>query len=125
MEAAITALLTEPTFSGAAAKAGVGEATLRSWLRQPMFADEYRKARRAALEAVIGQMARASTRAVRCLERNLRCGVPAVEVKAAQALADLALRAAAQDELERRVAELVQKLSAGEQNPWGVRNESA
>ena len=44
-EAAIVALLSEPTVAEAAAKAGIGERTLHSWMREPGFARRYREAR--------------------------------------------------------------------------------
>jgi hypothetical protein len=45
-EAAIAALLTEPTIEAAAAKARISVRTLKYWLRQPRFQAAYRQARR-------------------------------------------------------------------------------
>jgi len=49
-EALIAALLTEPTYAAAAAKAGVGETTLYRWLQLPPFRTAYRQARRELVE---------------------------------------------------------------------------
>jgi len=91
-ERAITALLTHPTLTAAAAAAAVGESTLRKWLRQPAFASAYAAARRAVLEQVIGTLVSATSDALLTLRRNLTCGQPGAEVRAAVALIDAALR---------------------------------
>jgi DNA-directed RNA polymerase specialized sigma24 family protein len=45
-EAAIAALLTEPTYARAAAVAGISEGTLYRWLHLPAFRAAFRQARR-------------------------------------------------------------------------------
>ncbi len=45
-EAAISALLSEPTIEAAATRAGIGGSTLRRWLTEPEFKARYRAARR-------------------------------------------------------------------------------
>jgi hypothetical protein len=49
---------------------------LRQWLATLAFRAAYRQARRVVVEAAIGQMRRATSRAVRTLVRKLRCGTP-------------------------------------------------
>jgi hypothetical protein len=90
-EVAIAALLTEPTHAAAAAKAGIGEATLQRWLRNPNFLSKYRIARRSIVEAAVGHVQQASAQAVDVLRRNLNCGNPSVEVRAALAILDKAM----------------------------------
>ena len=90
-EALIAALLTEPTHAAAAAKAGVSEATAQRWLKKPEFIAAYRRARRAVVEATIGRLQQAAVEAVEVLRRNMACGVPAVEVRAAVAVLDQTL----------------------------------
>jgi hypothetical protein len=46
MERAISALLTRPNIEDAARVAGLGEKTLRRWMREPHFNAEYLRARR-------------------------------------------------------------------------------
>ena len=82
-ELAIAALLSESTHAAAAAKCGIGESTLWRWLRNEEFQTAYRSARRAPLDAVIAHLERAANEAVTCLRRNLTCGRPGAEIRAA------------------------------------------
>ena len=63
-EAVIAALLTEPSYAAAAAKAGVSESSICKWLRQPAFCKAYRSARRELLENTIGRLQAATGQAV-------------------------------------------------------------
>jgi hypothetical protein len=107
-EAAVVALLEHRTIKAAAAAAEVPESTLRRWLREVDFGDAYRAARRRVYEANVNALARVGRLAVARLHANLQCGLPAVEVKAAVAVLDLAgkgvhaLDAADDDEEKRR-----------------------
>jgi hypothetical protein len=87
-EDAIAALLRMPQVGAAAAMAGVDEAVLRLWLKDPTFLARYRAARRAALEDAADQLRRLADGAVEALARNLTCGVPEVEVEAARVILD-------------------------------------
>ncbi|MDB5310339.1 MAG: hypothetical protein JWO38_4541 [Gemmataceae bacterium] len=82
-EVVIAALLTEPTHAAAAARAGIGEATVQRCLRKKSFLRLYRAARRRVVEAAIGQVQQLTSEAVQVFRRNLTCGVPAVELRAA------------------------------------------
>ena len=82
----MVALLAHPTVAEAAEAVGVGESTVRRWLKDPAFERAYRAERSRALEGAIASLQAASSRAVEALERNLDCGVPSVEVRAAQAI---------------------------------------
>jgi hypothetical protein len=105
-EAVIGALLTEPSHAAAAAKAGVGEATLHRWLRLPEFQAHYRQARRRVVEAAVGRLQQGAYRAVEALERNLACGQPAGEIRAALGILDHAVKAVEFLDLVERVEEL-------------------
>ena len=105
---ALAALLSEPTIAQAAAKADVSESTLLRWLKDPAFSAAYRAARRSAVDAAVGRLQQAATEAVDALERNLRCGNPAVEVGAAKAVLDQAFRGVELADLAQRVQELEQ-----------------
>jgi len=109
-EAVIAALLTEPTHALAAQKAGLGEATLQRWLRDPGFLAAYRQARRQVVETAIAQMQRATSKAVATLERNLDCNNPSVEVRAAATIIESATKAVELVDLAERVDELEQLL---------------
>src|SRR5262245_46156100 len=105
-EALIRALLTEPTQAAAATKAGVSEATLHRWLRLPEFQFAYRQARRSIVEAAIGRLQRTADQAVAALERNLNCGQPGHEIRAALCILDHAVKAVELLDVVERVEEL-------------------
>lgn len=54
--AAIAAMITEPTYLKAAAKAGISKATLHRWLKLPEFAEAFHRTRRAIVESAYGKM---------------------------------------------------------------------
>src|ERR1035438_4441926 len=60
MEQAIAALLTRPSIEDAARLAGVGEKTLRGWLREPQFEVRYLRARREVVSQTIARMQQAT-----------------------------------------------------------------
>ena len=98
---------------GAARQAKVGEATLRRWLSaDAVFQKAYRVARRAVMEGVIGRVQRVAGDAVDALERNLTCGRPGDEIRAALGVLDLATRGLEIGDLLERVEEL-ERLAAG------------
>ena len=71
-EALIAALLTEPTYAAATAKAGVGEATLYRWLQLPAFRAAYDEARRELVKSAIGRMQAGTGQAVETLLKVAR-----------------------------------------------------
>ena len=103
---ALAALLSEPTVEAAATKVGVSESTLLRWMAESVFRGRLRAARRAVVEGAIGRLQQAATEAVDTLRRNLRCGIPAVEVGAARSILDQALRATELLDLAERVEQL-------------------
>src|SRR5262245_11792553 len=103
MELAIAALLTQPTHAEAARTAGVSEATLQRWLRQPDFVTEYRAARRAVVEGAIAKVQAIAGEAVAALRRNLTCGSPSVQVRAALGILDIAAKGVELTDLAERV----------------------
>jgi hypothetical protein len=110
-EVAIAALLSEPTISAAATRAGISESTLLRWMQDPSFRDQYRASRRAVVEGATGRLQQAATQAVDALTRNLACGIPAVEVGAARTVLDLAAKAVEQLEFADRLAAIEQTLT--------------
>ena len=120
-EAAIAGLLSEPTIAGAAAKAGVSESTLVRWLQEPDFKAKHRAARRSVVETAIGRLQQAATEAVDTLARNLSCGTPAVEVGAAKAVLDQAIKAVELIDLAERVEALEQVAEAAAAREKGGR----
>lgn len=113
-EKAITALLSLPTVTAAAAEVGVTERTIRRWLADdPEFIAEYRQARSAAFQAALSRLQALAGDAVECLERNLKAEAEGVQVRAALGVLELAKGAAADDLAERlaTLETLVRELS--------------
>src|SRR6516165_10042779 len=105
-EAAIASLLSEPTIEGAAQKAGVSYRTLQGWLTQPDFRLAYQRARAVLLERVVATLVRLSTSAIVALGRNLTCGKPAAEIRAASAILTQATRGVELMDLAERLSAL-------------------
>jgi hypothetical protein len=107
-ELAIAALLGEPTIEAAAKRASVSESTLLRWMAEPSFKARYRAARLQVVEQAIGSLQQAAGEAVAALRRNLACGTPAVEVGAAKAILDQAIKGVELVDLAERVEQLEQ-----------------
>jgi hypothetical protein len=105
-EAAVAALLREPTVEAAARRAGVSERTLRTWLGDPAFLAAYRAARRQLVEAAVAKLQGAAGEAVDALRRNLTAARPADQIKAAVAVLDFAHRGVELADLLAEVEEL-------------------
>lgn len=91
-EDAIVALLAHPTIPEAARGCGISDRTLWRWLQDSDFQSAYRVARRQVVEKAIAELQGACSDAVKALTRNLKCGVPAVEVSAARIILDQATK---------------------------------
>ncbi len=106
-ERAIAGLLSTRTIAEAAEAAGVSSRTLERWLADnDEFVNEYRAARRRVVEGAVSRLQDATTEAVDCLKRNLTCGTPSTEVRAALGILDQAVRAVEIYDLETRLGAL-------------------
>ena len=105
-EQSIGALLTEPTISAAAAAVGIGEATLRRWMKLDDFISEYRAARRQVVEQATARLQQASSGAVDTLVRFLEASSESVQLRAAMAILADATSAVELLDLEERLAAL-------------------
>ena len=110
-ERAIVALLSEPSIEAAAKTSDVSDVTIWRWMKQPDFRARLRDARRAVVEGAIGRLQQAATEAVTTLQRNLTCGTPAVEVRAATAILDQAIKAVELFDVVERVEQLEARLA--------------
>src|SRR5262245_36810844 len=110
-EAAVAALLSEPTVEKAAKKVGVSEKTLRNWSRDPAFQELLSQARLAILERTIGRVLMTQEKAVETLEKNLTCGNPAAQNRAAELLLTFGRAGVEQLDLARQLAELNQQIT--------------
>ena len=107
-QAALQALLKNPTRSAAAAAAGIDEKTLRSYLRDPEFIAAYR----AAFDDLVDAATRRAQQTINpaivtlmqiCMDRETS---PAVRVSAARALLEFAARLTEVNDLAVRVSAL-------------------
>ena len=105
-EQAITALLAESTIERAARSAGISVVTMWRWLQLTKFQAEYRAARRQIVEHAIASLQKVTSQAIESLSRNLSCGLPAVEVRAALGVLEQALKAQELLEIEARIVAL-------------------
>jgi len=128
-EKAIAALLSAVTVEAAAKKAGVSDRTLHRWLRDPPFRQAYLAARRVVMEQAVGRLQRASLGAVDALVRNLKCGQPATEVRAAQVILESGMKGVEMLEFEERLATIEQNLAqtgepsgSGSKLSWNMEN---
>ena len=92
-ERAVLALLSEKTLTAAAAKAGVGEKTLRRWLSEDTaFEAEYAAARQATYQAGIHRAQALTAKAVDTLEELLEDEThPNVRLGAARTVAEIGI----------------------------------
>lgn len=107
--AAIGALLSEPTVTAAAQVVGIGEATLRRWLKQPEFLGAYRTAQQEILVGTLTLLQKASDKAVETLLDSLQAKSEAVRLRAACAILDYAMNGAALLEREGRSLEALDR----------------
>ena len=105
-EVAIVALLEESTVAAAARRVGVGEATLCRWQQAADFQRAFADARRQLLDRSLTNLRHAGQEAVETLRRNMECGNPSVEVKAASELISWMFKAAEMQEIEDRLNSL-------------------
>jgi len=119
-EKALSALLSEVTFTSAAAKAGVSERTLYTWLNEPAFKEAYRAACRASVQQAIAQLQNASSNALSVLLEimNDKEEKASTRVIAAKTVLESGMKAF---ELE----DLAQRIEALEKQSQGGKNEAA
>jgi len=110
-EGAILALLREPTVGAAAKACGVSESTLWRWLQEPEFQKKYRAARRQVLDQAINRLQQVTGEAVETLQRNMTCGKPSAEVRAAFTVIDQAMKSSTMTDLEDRIKALEELLA--------------
>src|SRR5262245_11428613 len=110
-EQAIAALLSEPTGEKAAKEVGVSDKTLRNWSREPAFQELFSEARLAIIERTVARVLALQAKAVEALEKNLTCGSPAAENRAAELLLTFGRAGVEQLDLARQLAELNQQIT--------------
>jgi transposase len=115
-EKAIAALLTTDSVSQAANVAGVGERTLYRWLQEPVFLEQYRKARKTALDQAISTLQERSNAAARALVDIVEDQEmpPSTRVAAAREIIQASIKGVERDDFESRLEELERMVIRGE-----------
>ena len=109
---ALAALLSEPTITAAAAKVGVGERTLYTWLGEPAFGDAYRTARREAVSHAVARLQQVSSDAVTVLVTVMASKETpaATRAAAAKTVLETAIKAVELEDLAVRLDALEQRM---------------
>lgn len=107
---AIAVLLDAPTLADAARQVAVSERTLRNWVKRPEFKAAFKEAGQELLAVTMSRLQAVAKDATDTLLRSLRCGQPAVEVRAAGTILDNAFKSADLDDLQERVQALELKI---------------
>jgi hypothetical protein len=108
MDVTIHALLTAPTIAKAAGMAGVTEASIRTWLKEPDFRRKYRETRQNLFETALGSVQGKLQEGVSVMwQLVMDEATPATaRVQAFRCLADMAFRGQDLSELETRIEQL-------------------
>jgi transposase-like protein len=109
-ETAIAALLSASSITAAAKEAGLGEKTLRRWLKDEGFKRALDEARREVLAQTIANLLRASSRAVNVLIGLLESEAEGIRLRAALGLVDRAMEMVAYLNLETRLESVEEQL---------------
>jgi len=115
-EKAIAALLTTDTVEQAASVAGIAESTLYRWLKDPTFLEQYRKARKAAVDQAISTLQERANKAAKALidiaeDQEMP---PSTRVAAAREILQTSIKGVERDDFERRLEELERMVIRGE-----------
>ena len=107
-EQAISGLLATRTMAEAATVTGVGESTLRRWLKDSDFIEEYRVARRQCVAVALSNLGRICSQAVCTLEEVMSNvnATPSSRVSAAKAALDVVVKVCEQEDLGQRITAL-------------------
>lgn len=114
-EAALVALLNEPTVARAAKACGVGERTLHRWLTEERFAQAYRDARRAVFQQAVSLTQRYASLAVQTLAKVMTDASSPwnAKVAASSALLRFGREGIELEDMEARIETLERRSAAG------------
>jgi hypothetical protein len=110
-EKALAALLLSGNIRQASKAASLSEKTLSRYLQDPEFRETYRAARRGTVEAAIAETQQLMSTAVDTLRRNLTCGRPSVEIRAARIILEQGISGLETVDLLSRVERLEDEFS--------------
>lgn len=99
-------LITTGRRDQAAANAGISTSTLDRWFKDEVFQEILREKQQQAMVRALAEVRSNLSEAGNALLRNLTCGQPSAEIRAATALFDLTLRLHESVDLTDRLAQL-------------------
>jgi hypothetical protein len=102
----LLALVNTATVADAAKSVGMSERSAYRHMADPAFAARWQEMRSHRLAAALKELQDGAGEAVLCLRRNLTCGSPAAEIRAAAAILDFGMRATELLDLTARVEAL-------------------
>ena len=113
-EAAVTALITNPTIKGAASECGIAEKTLHAWLKEPDFASKVREAQAEITRATMGRVLSTVGAAIDTLAEVMayKDSGPGPRVAAAKALLEHSLKVYELEAVQQRLDALERRLHA-------------
>ena len=97
---AISALLEGKSIVATAEHCNVNERTIRRWLRNTAFNIEYHNARRARAVHITSRVTKAVDKATATIEGLMDCGVPSIQLRAANIICQMSRTSTAFDKLE-------------------------
>ena len=103
---AIASLLEGKTLQAAADACNINVRTLRRWLHDADFSEEYTRARRQHLDNIAGSLLTAAQDAAETLMRLLKCGDPLIELRAAKAILQISQKSVENSDVQKRVRDL-------------------
>lgn len=108
----IAALLAAPSIAEAARAVKIGENTALRWLQVPEVQAQYRALRRQVVEQALATLQSATSEAVEALRRNLTAESGSVQVRAATAILEHAVKAVELVDIVERLEALEAQLAA-------------
>ena len=111
-EAAVTALIAQPTIKGAAGACGVSEKTLHAWLKEPDFAGQVRAAQAEITRATMGRVLSTVGTAIDTLAEVMAYKGAGPRVAAAKALLEHSLKVYELEAVQQRLDEMERRLHA-------------
>ena len=112
-EAAVTALITNPTIKGAASECGIAEKTLHAWLKEEDFASRVREAQEEVTRQAIGRILLSIGRSIETLEEIMQDATnnASPRVAAARTLLDYAFKVYELQTVQQRLEALERRLN--------------
>ncbi len=114
-------LLTSPSIEEAARRTGCTARSIHRWMAKPEFRSEYLKSRRAVVEYATGSVQSLTEIAAQTLRRNLTCGLPPSEIRAANSVMSTAYKGLDLIEIEHRLLAIEQALLSRAKAKKGIR----